>query len=290
LAAIRKLILHFGIMYRYQYRIKDSLKRPQEQGDSGMETEKTRMALVSGAADGLGEAIAARLRAGGCRVAVLDRSSAAIEQSRARPDMAGVRFEQVDLTDPADTTAAIDRLTAAGFAFDILVNNAGGSLHTPRAFTEQTPEDWANVMELNVMAAVRLCQAVLPGMAERGWGRIVNLGSKAGRYGSLFTGANYVAAKGAVQSMTLQIAQEYGPRGITCNAVCPGAISTPRVERLLNQRQTPEERARVIQTIPLRRHGRVGDVAAAVAFFASEEAGFITGQLLDVNGGQGMCS
>ena len=170
------------------------------------------------------------------------------------------------------------------------MNNAGGSLHTPRAFVEETDEDWARVMDLNVTAAVRLIRAIVPGMVERGYGRIINLGSKAGRYGSLFTGANYVAAKGAVQSMTLQLAQEFGPHGITCNAVCPGAILTPRVERLLSERQSPEERARIVESIPMRRNGRVEDVAAAVAFFASDETGFITGQLLDVNGGQGMAS
>lgn len=251
---------------------------------------KGRTALVSGAADGLGEAIAARLASEGAKVAVLDRSAEAIARSSAKPEMAGVTFEQVDLSDAADIKAALDRLSKAGFAFDILVNNAGGSLHTPRAFVEETDEDWARVMDLNVTAAVRLIRAIVPGMVERGYGRIINLGSKAGRYGSLFTGANYVAAKGAVQSMTLQLAQEFGPHGITCNAVCPGAILTPRVERLLSERQTPEERAAVVASIPMRRNGRVEDVAAAVSFFASEETGFITGQLLDVNGGQGMAS
>ncbi|MEP3329155.1 SDR family NAD(P)-dependent oxidoreductase [Sedimentitalea sp.] len=247
-------------------------------------------ALVSGAADGLGAAIADNLAASGARVVVLDRSADAIAQASKNSENTGLHFEQVDLTDAEDIAATMNRLSTAGFGFDILVNNAGGSLHTPRAFVEETDEDWARVMDLNVTAAVRLIRAVVPGMVDRAYGRIVNLGSKAGRYGSLFTGANYVAAKGAVQSMTLQLAQEFGPHGITCNAVCPGAILTPRVERLLSERQTSEQRARVLETIPTRRHGRVEDVAAAVAFFASEEAGFITGQLLDVNGGQGMSS
>ena len=90
--------------------------------------------------------------------------------------------------------------------------------------------------------------------------------------------------------MTLQLAQEFGPSGITCNAVCPGAILTPRVERLLSERMTQAEREAAIAQIPMRRNGRVEDVASAVAFFAADEAGFITGQMLDVNGGQGMCS
>ena len=119
-------------------------------------------------------------------------------------------------------------------------------------------------------------------------GRIINMGSKAGRFGSLFTGTPYVAAKGAMQAFTLQIAQEFGPDGITCNTICPGAILTPRVERFLDERHTAEERARIVASIPVRRQGRVEDIAAAVAYLASEEAGFVNGATLDVNGGQAM--
>lgn len=129
---------------------------------------------------------------------------------------------------------------------------------------------------------------MIPHMRRAGYGRIVNLGSKAGRFGSLFAGTPYSAAKGAIQSLTLQLAQEFGPDGITCNAICPGAIITERVDRLLNERHTPEERQRVVQSIPVRRQGRVEDVAAAVAYLASEEASFVTGVSLDVNGGQAM--
>ncbi|AMM85733.1 hypothetical protein AZF01_16375 [Martelella sp. AD-3] len=249
-----------------------------------------RTALVTGAADGLGAAIAARLASEGARIGIIDRSEEAIEKARQSERLASAVFIAGDLTDGDDIARMMADFAARDMVFDILVNNAGGSLHTPRAFLEETDEDWDRVMTLNVTAAVRVSRHVLPGMISAGFGRVINLGSKAGRYGSLFTGANYVAAKGAIQSMTLQMAQEFGPMGITCNAVCPGAISTPRVERLLNERMTPEERRRALEGVPVRRHGRVEDVAAAVAFFASDEAGFITGQLLDVNGGQGMAS
>lgn len=255
-----------------------------------MKRMEGRTALVSAGADGLGAAIAARLAQEGAKVTVLDRSAEAIDAAQVQPAMAGIRFERVDLTDASQTGALLGRLVSDSGGFDILVNNAGGSLHTPARFLDESDEDWDRVLALNLTAAVRLTRAVLPAMMARGWGRIVNLGSKAGRYGSLFTGANYVAAKGAVQSMTLQLAQEFGPHGITVNAVCPGAILTPRVEGLLAERMTPEERAAVIATIPMRRNGTVSDVAAAVAYLASEEAGFVTGQLLDVNGGQGMAS
>ena len=143
-------------------------------------------------------------------------------------------------------------------------------------------------MNVNVTACIRTTRAVLPHMVAAGYGRIINMGSKAGRFGSLFAGANYAASKGAMQAFTLQIAQEFGPRGITCNTLCPGAILTPRVEGLLKERQSEQERARVLSSIPVRRHGRVEDVAAAVAYLASEEAGFVTGASLDLNGGQAM--
>lgn len=143
-------------------------------------------------------------------------------------------------------------------------------------------------MTLNLDVAVRVARLAIPGMIGKGYGRIVNMGSKAGRFGSLFAGANYAASKGAVQSLTLQWAQEYGPNGITCNAVCPGAILTARVDCLLSERKTPEQRAEMVKGIPVGRHGRVEEVAAAVAFLASPEASFINGVMLDVNGGQAM--
>lgn len=251
---------------------------------------ENRTILISAAADGLGLAMAERLAAEGGTVVAFDKSEEAMAAARARPEAAAIRFETVDLRETGDITRTIARLEDDGLRFDTLVNNAGGSLHTPRPFLEESDDHWQAVMDLNVAATVRLTRAVLPHMLDKGFGRIVNLGSKAGRYGSLFTGANYVAAKGAVQSMTLQLAQEFGPGGITCNAVCPGAILTPRVERLLSERMGPQEREAARAQIPMRRNGRVEDVAAAVAFFASQEAGFITGQMLDVNGGQGMCS
>ena len=249
-----------------------------------------RSILISAGADGLGLGIAERLAAEGGTVVALDKSAEAIAAAKQRLQAEKIRFVEVDLLDAAAVEAAIGGLSAEGLRFDTLINNAGGSLHTPRPFLDESDEDWERVLSLNIMAAVRLTRLVLPAMLESGFGRIVNLGSKAGRYGSLFTGANYVAAKGAVQSMTLQLAQEFGPHGITCNAVCPGAILTPRVERLLAERMTPEERQAAIDAIPVRRNGRVEDVAVTVAFLASKEAGFITGQLVDVNGGQGMAS
>ncbi len=251
---------------------------------------KKRTILISAGADGLGLGVAERFISEGGRVIVLDRSEEAIAQARSRPEAAGIHFGAVDLLDKGALGEWIEQIKKERYCIDTLVNNAGGSLHTPSRFLEENDEDWNRVLALNVTAAARLTRLVLPQMIEAGFGRIINLGSKAGRYGSLFTGANYVAAKGAVQSMTLQLAQEFGPEGVTCNAVCPGAILTPRVKRLLSERMTHEERVSMVENIPMRRNGTIEDVAAAVAFLASDEAGFITGQLIDVNGGQGMCS
>ncbi len=257
------------------------------QDGGGCRRFEGRTALVTAGAKGLGAGVAARLAGEGARVAVWDVDAAAIEGARAAAGEA-VAFWQIDLLDRAAVTAAFEATLDRLGRIDVLVNNAGGSLHTPQRFLDQSDEDWSRVMGLNVDVAVRMGRLVLPGMVQRGYGRIVNLGSKAGRFGSLFTGANYAASKGAVQSLTLQWAQEFGPAGVTCNAVCPGAILTERVDRFLSERKSPEERVEMVRGIPVGRHGRVEELAAAVAFLASEEASFINGVMLDVNGGQAM--
>ncbi len=248
-----------------------------------------RHALVTAGHGAIGWAIALRLATEGAKVTVWDINPS---PPAAAPETISPHIESriFDLLDPSSLDDELDRLLGRTLPVDILVNNAGGSLHTPQRFTDLTDEHWTQVYQLNVFTAVRISRRLLPEMVKNGYGRIINLGSKAGRYGSLFTGANYSSAKGAIHAMTLQIAQEYGPYGITSNAVCPGAILTERVERLLSQRHSQEERKLVLQSIPVRRHGTVDDVAAAVSFLASAEAAFITGVMLDVNGGQVMKS
>lgn len=249
-----------------------------------------RRALVTAAARGLGQGVALRLAREGAVVSVWDRDAKELEalSREAAENELSLETQALDMADAAAIDAAANQLEKRIGGVDVLVNNIGGSLHTPFRFLEQSDEDWERVMAVNVTACVQTTRAVLPGMVARGYGRIVNLGSKAGRYGSLFAGANYVAAKGAMQAFTLQIAQEFGPQGVTCNTVCPGAVLTPRVEALLAERQSEAERQRVLESIPVRRHGRVEDIAAAVAYLASEEAGFVNGASLDVNGGQSM--
>ncbi|TDK50688.1 SDR family NAD(P)-dependent oxidoreductase [Antarcticimicrobium luteum] len=248
-----------------------------------------RRALITAAGSGLGRGMAFRLAQEGAAVTIWDRDAEALAEAEAEARDAGlaVTAEALDMTDGAAIEAAVAGIAQRG-AIDVLVNNIGGSLHTPFRFLDQSEADWERVMDVNVTACVRTTRAVLPHMVAAGYGRIINMGSKAGRFGSLFAGANYAASKGAMQAFTLQLAQEFGPHGITCNTLCPGAIQTPRVQRLLAERQSEDERQKVLQSIPVRRHGTVEDIAAAVAYFASEEAGFVNGASLDINGGQAM--
>lgn len=247
-------------------------------------------ALVTAGAEGLGRGTALRLAREGATVAIWDRDAEALADAarEARAEGLKLHTHELDMTDGAIIHRAARELLETLGGMDVLINNIGGSLHTPFRFLEQSEEDWELVMNVNVTACVRTTRALLPAMVENGYGRIINMGSKAGRFGSLFAGANYATSKGAMQAFTLQIAQEFGPAGITCNTLCPGAILTPRVDRLLSERQSKEERESVLTTIPVRRHGTVEDIAAAVAYLASEEAGFVNGASLDINGGQAM--
>jgi len=246
--------------------------------------------LITAAASGLGRGIAIDLARHGATVHVWDRDAQALAElsSDAKSENLAISTRAVDLSNEREVEQALSATIEQSSKIDVLINNAGGSLHTPFNFLKQSKEDWERVFNLNLMLTVKLTQLVIPLMIDRQYGRIINIGSKAGRYGSLFAGANYVAAKGAIHALTLQLAQEFGPQGITCNAICPGAVMTPRVQGLLKERQSDEQRQKVLNEIPVRRHGEVDDIANTIAFLASPQSGFITGVLLDVNGGQAM--
>jgi 3-oxoacyl-[acyl-carrier protein] reductase/2-hydroxycyclohexanecarboxyl-CoA dehydrogenase len=245
---------------------------------------------LTAAARGLGLASALRLAAEGAVVWITDRDASALADAAGTASRAGLFLQtrQMDSADRQNVGSCLAEILQEAERLDILVNNAGGSLHTPYSFQAESDEDWQTVMNLNVMGAVWATQAVLPAMMANRYGRIVNFGSKAGRFGSLIAGANYAAAKGAIASFTRQLAIEYGPHGITVNCICPGIVMTERTRGLWTQRRSQEERDRVLQDIPLRRHCEVEDVAASVAFLASDDAAFITGITQDLNGGQSM--
>lgn len=249
-----------------------------------------RTALITAAARGIGFATAVRLAAEGAHVWITDLDEKALAEATQAAQAVGLQLNtlRMDSTDASDVDRSISTILQRAGGIDILVNNAGGSLHTPYRFLDEDETHWQRVMDLNVMGAVRACRAVLPSMAAGQNGRIINFGSKAGRFGSLIAGPNYAAAKGAVSALTRQLAQEFGPQGITVNCICPGVVMTERTRGLWAERRSVEERERILQEIPLRRYAEVEDVAAAVAFFASTDASFITGVTLDLNGGQGM--
>ena len=264
--------------------------RPAAEHARGCRRFEGRKALLTGAARGIGLASALRLAAEGAQVWITDVDAVALEQAREHAVASGLQLHTVQMNS-LDARAVSERLAdvlTRAQRLDILVNNAGGSLHTPYRFAEQGVADWQRVMDLNLMGTVWACQAVLPSMVANRFGRVVNFGSKAGRFGSLIAGANYAAAKGAISSLGRQLAMEYGPHGITVNCICPGVVMTERTRGLWSQRRSSEERERILQEIPLRRHCEVDDVAASVAFLASNDASFLTGVTLDLNGGQAM--
>lgn len=251
---------------------------------------KDKTAFFTGAGSGIGLTSSIRLANEGANVWISDRDTAILEEAKENALAQGVTLNtiQADSTQSDSMKKAIDYIFQESGRLDILVNNAGGSLHTPYHFLEETDEDWKRVLDLNIMGAVVASRFVLPYMQQQKSGRIINFGSKAGRFSSLIAGANYAAAKGAIASLTRQLAMEFGPDGITVNCICPGVVLTKRTTGLWESRRTPEERAKVLLEIPLRRHAVAEDISGVVAFFASDDAGFITGTTLDVNGGQGM--
>jgi NAD(P)-dependent dehydrogenase (short-subunit alcohol dehydrogenase family) len=229
-------------------------------------------AVVTGGASGIGRAVAERLRGDGFRVAVIDLSST--------DDQFGY---VADVTDRAQVDAAVAAIRDALGPVLVLVNAAG--VEGFKKFLGMSFQEWSKVIDVNLNGVFHTIQAVLPDMVEAGWGRIVNISSSSTHSGQPFM-AHYVAAKSAVNGLTKSLALEYGPSGITVNAVPPGFVDTPML-RSAEQRHllggTIEDH---IQRTPVRRVGRPEDIAAACAFFVSEDASYITGQILGVNGGR----
>jgi NAD(P)-dependent dehydrogenase (short-subunit alcohol dehydrogenase family) len=227
-------------------------------------------AVVTGGGSGIGQAIAHRLRADGMNVATLDLT----------PSDAEFAFT-ADVTDRGQVDDALNAIRAKLGPVTVLVNAAG--LEKFKRFTEITFDEWQRVIDVNLNGVFHCVQATLPDMVEAGWGRIVNISSSSTHSGQPYM-SPYVAAKSAVNGLTKSLALEYGPSGITVNAVPPGFIDTPMLRK-------SEEKGFVvvqknIESTPVRRIGRPEDIAAACAFLISEEAGYITGQILGVNGGR----
>jgi 2-hydroxycyclohexanecarboxyl-CoA dehydrogenase len=230
-----------------------------------------RTAVVTGGASGIGLAVAERLAAQGHRVAVLDLKPGDREHSYA-----------ADVTDRGQLDAALEQIRSHLGPVEILVHAAG--LSGFKAFGDISFEEWQRVVDVNLHGTFHVLQAVLPDMVTAGWGRIVNISSSSTHTGVPYM-SHYVAAKSAVNGLTKSLALEYGPAGITVNAVPPGFIDTPMLRAAETDGQLGDIQQTINQT-PVRRMGRPEDIAAACAFLVSEEAGYITGQIIGVNGGR----
>lgn len=228
-------------------------------------------AVVTGGGSGIGLAIADRLRADGYNVATLDLNPSDTQNAFI-----------ANVTDRAAVDEALNGIRSQLGPVSILVNAAG--LDSFRRFTDTTFEQWQRVIDVNLNGTFHCIQAVLPEMIEAGWGRIVNISSSSTHSGQPFM-APYVAAKSAVNGLTKSLALEYGPMGITVNAVPPGFIDTPMLRKAEDRGFLGDTEKQIAQT-PVRRMGKPEDIAAACAFFISEEASYITGQILGVNGGR----
>jgi 3-oxoacyl-[acyl-carrier protein] reductase len=240
-----------------------------------------RTALVTGAARGIGHAIAMALGQAGARVGVCDLDAEAAEAAAARLREVGIEAVGVgaDVADEAQVQAMVGQVQAMLGGVDILVNNAG--IVSTGPLLEVTTAEWNRVMAIDLNSVFFCAKAVLPGMMARQSGRIINIASVAGkRGGGLLGNSCYAAAKGAVIALTKGLAREAGPYAITVNAVSPALTDTEMTSAL-----APQARAEVLAQMPLGRAGTPRDIAAAVCFLASREAGFVTGEIMDVDGG-----
>lgn len=241
-------------------------------------------ALVTGGGDGMGKATCLRLARDGMAVGVLDIDGDNAGRVAAEINGAGGRAEAVaaDVASHGEVETAIGRVREALGPITVLVNNAGIENFTP--FEAIEDDTWDRIMEVNLKGAYIVTRAVLPDMLDEGWGRIINISSQAAQIGARRM-VPYAASKGGIVAMTRSLALELGPRGVTVNSVAPGFIDTAMSRRAAAGNEFSTLAEEMVKGYPIPRVGRPEEVAAACAFFASEEAGYITAQLLGVNGG-----
>ena len=250
-----------------------------------MDRFKGKTVALTGGGGGIGGATCKRFACEGAAVAVLDLNLEAAQRVAEAIRAEGGRAEafQCDIADRASVDAAIAAVESSLGPIDVLVNNAGWDIFKP--FTKTEPAQWDKLIAVNLTGALHMHHAVLPGMASRKAGRIVNIASDAGRVGSSGE-AVYAACKGGLISFSKTIAREHARHGITVNVVCPGPTDTPLIRSMADELGSGERFVDALtKAIPMRRLATPDDIAPAVAFLASDDAGFITGQTLSVSGG-----
>ncbi len=251
-----------------------------------------KVAVVTGAAQGIGKAHATMFAAEGASVVVVDVQADVVEQVAGElPSALGV---VADVSDAAATLAMAEQAVAAFGGIDILINNAGGAWATTpdgtpewgprRTLLTELEQDWDRIIAVNLKGQYLSARAVVPSMKERGGGKIVNIGSVAGVRGSALPG--YASAKAGVMGLTKAMARDLGPDNICVNAVAPGRIHSKDITKYSNREAVEAAHAAAIALQCVKRAGRPEDVAAASLFFASDAAGFITGEVLVVDGGR----
>ncbi len=237
-----------------------------------------RVAIVTGGSRGIGEAISLKLQEQG--VTVVANYGGNAEKAKAFTDRTGIAAYQWDVGDHEACMAGCARVAAEVGPVDIVVNNAG--ITRDGTLARMSYDDWHDVMRINLGGCFNMAKATFGGMVERGWGRIVNIGSingQAGQYGQV----NYAAAKSGIHGFTKALAQEGAKKGVTVNAIAPGYIDTDMVAAV-----PPQVLEKIVAKIPVGRLGQADEIARGVAFLCSEDAGFVTGSTMSINGGQHM--
>jgi 2-hydroxycyclohexanecarboxyl-CoA dehydrogenase len=249
---------------------------------------KGKVAIVTGAAGGIGRGIALRLGSLGARVAVVDLKAEEGNETVSLLEKGGTGglFLKADITDLARVQEMVKTTISAFGKVDILVNNAGWDRIEP--FLKNTPDFWDKVIAINLKGPIYCIRAVLDHMVERKYGKIVNISSDAGRVGGPRQ-AVYSACKGGIIAFTKAIAREMAQHSINVNCICPGATETPLIKEVTREEIGARTIEGMIKATPFRRMGKPEEIAGAVAFMASDEASYITGQTLSVSGGLTMC-
>lgn len=249
---------------------------------------KDKVAIVTGAAQGIGQAVAMRFGREGANLSLCDVNADGVKKVSNELMALGRKslWFEVDVCNSSEVNGMVRETFQKFGRIDILVNSAGGSFNLPAKLEEITDDIWDKVVDVNLKGTFICCRAIGPYMAQQKSGRIINFASKAGKYGGESGGVQYTSAKAGVMGLTRQLARDLGPSGITVNAIAPGLVlSGPRLEKLWRDRKTEEEREAMLRAIPLRRLSTVDEQVSVVLFLASEDASYVSGVTIDVNGG-----